>query len=206
MILAPVMSRIPMCALAGVLMVTAFRMNEWHMIKYIIKGKFKSSIAMYFITMLTTIMFDLTVAIFIGVSFSLIHMVSKLSNLSVSYAKIDVSRIGKDEKDAQKQYKNAIVAYISGPILFANTPKIEEVKQNIEGFDKVFLSMRGVSDIDITGAQALIDLVKNLKENNTEVVLSGLSEKARIMSDRSGLTELIGVENIYWSIDKALQD
>lgn len=202
MILAPVMSKIPMCALAGVLMVTAFRMNEWKMIKYILKGKFKSSIAMFFITMVTTVLFDLTVAIFIGVAVALIHLVGKLSNLSISYADVDLSRIGKSDENLI--YKDAKVIYVSGPILFANTPKIESIMENTKGCGKIFLSMRGVSDIDITGAQALIDLVKYMKENDVAVVISGLSDKARLMSDRSGLTKLVGEENIYWSIDKAL--
>ena len=204
MVLAPIMSRIPMAALAGVLMVTAFKMNEWHMIKYILRGKFKSSIVMFFVTMITTIIFDLTIAILIGVAVALIHLVSKLSHLSVSYADIDMSRMGQTE--GKIIYKDAKVAYISGPILFANTPKIEEIIDNTIGCEKLYLSMRGVSDIDITGAQSLIALVKHLQENNTMVVMSGLSEKARLMGDRSGLTELVGVENIYWSIDKALAD
>ncbi len=64
-VLAPIMSKIPLSALAGVLMVTAWRMNEWENIKYMFTKRFKGSIMNFFITMMATIVFDLTQAILI---------------------------------------------------------------------------------------------------------------------------------------------
>ena len=66
-LLAPVMSRIPLSALAGVLMVTAWRMNEWESIRYIFSHRFKGGILKFLATMLATIIFDLTVAIALGI-------------------------------------------------------------------------------------------------------------------------------------------
>ena len=66
-VLAPVMSQIPLAALAGVLMVVSWRMNEWVTINFILKGKFKGAILKFVVTMLTTIIVDLTTAIMIGV-------------------------------------------------------------------------------------------------------------------------------------------
>ena len=66
-ILGPVMARIPLSALAGVLMVTAFRMNDWKEIRYIFSHHFKGAAAKYLITMAATILFDLTMAILLGV-------------------------------------------------------------------------------------------------------------------------------------------
>ena len=61
LVLAPIISNVPMAALAGVLMVTAWRMNEWHAIRYVFQHRFKGAIAKFAITMACTIVFDLTV-------------------------------------------------------------------------------------------------------------------------------------------------
>src|SRR5699024_2487848 len=70
--LGSVMAQIPLCALAGVLMVTAWRMNEWHTIRYIFSKRFKGAMIKFLATMIATILFDLTVAILIGVVIALV--------------------------------------------------------------------------------------------------------------------------------------
>lgn len=78
LVLGPVMAQIPLSALAGVLLVTAWRMNEWHTIRYIFSHKFKGAMVKFLATMIATIVFDLTIAILIGVVaalvLSLIHI------------------------------------------------------------------------------------------------------------------------------------
>lgn len=115
--LAPVMSKIPMSALAGVLMVTAWRMNDWKNIRYIFSHKFKGAIIEFIATMLATIIFDLTVAIAIGVLIGLIFLVLRLSFIEINYEKVDTAKL--DIKDAEliERYNNAIVAYITGPMI-----------------------------------------------------------------------------------------
>ena len=71
-LLAPVMAKVPMSALAGVLMVTAWRMNEWAEIKHFFKNKMGGAISQFFITMVATVVFDLTVAIVIGILYSVL--------------------------------------------------------------------------------------------------------------------------------------
>ena len=78
-----------MAALAGVLMVTAFRMNDWSAIKGIFKKKFKSSIMQYVITMIATVVFDLTVAIVIGVVAAMLVFIVKSCELRVVSSDID---------------------------------------------------------------------------------------------------------------------
>ena len=82
-LLGSLMSRIPLSALAGVLMVTAWRMNDWQEIKTLFHNRVKTNISQYLITMCATVVFDLTVAIVIGVMVSIILFV--LNNLSISY-------------------------------------------------------------------------------------------------------------------------
>ena len=94
-LLGDVMSKIPLAALAGVLMVTAFRMNEWIAINYILSHKFKGAMLEYIATMLATILFDLTTAIIIGVLIGLIFLVVQLSHIEINY-RSEERRVGKE--------------------------------------------------------------------------------------------------------------
>ncbi|MCF0238494.1 MAG: SulP family inorganic anion transporter [Sphaerochaetaceae bacterium] len=77
-LLSPFMAKIPLSALSGVLMVTAWRMNEWSSIKIIFGKKIKTSIAMFLATMVATVVFDLTIAILLGVGLSMVLFVLKV--------------------------------------------------------------------------------------------------------------------------------
>lgn len=202
-LLAPVMAKIPLSALAGVLMVTAFRMNEWRTIRYIFSHRFKSSIVLFLVTMLSTVLFDLTVAILIGVGVAIIFLLSKLARIEIAYAKVDHARLG-NGANPDSRFDNMEVVYITGPILFANTSRIEEIAGRVQGIGTVLFSMRAVSDIDISGAQSIIGLVEKLRQNGTRVIFCGLSTMANAMLERCGLLELVGEENIFWSVDRAL--
>lgn len=202
-LLAPVMAKIPLSALAGVLMVTAFRMNEWRTIRYIFSHRFKSSIVLFLVTMLSTVLFDLTVAILIGVGVAIIFLLSKLARIEIAYAKVDHARLG-NGANPDSRFDNMEVVYITGPIMFANTSRIEEIAGRVQGIGTVLFSMRAVSDIDISGAQSIIGLVEKLRQNGTRVIFCGLSTMANAMLERCGLLELVGEENIFWSVDRAL--
>lgn len=205
-ILSPVISRVPLAALAGVLMVTAWRMNEWEAIRYIFSHQFKGAMIKFFATMLATILFDLTVAILVGVSLGLIFMVARLSKIEINYEKVDPSRLRTTDSNFTAAYKNALVCYLTGPILFANTDAIEEILLHCDGCDHLFLSMRGVSYIDISGAQGLLDVVRALQEKKIRIAICGLPQSAMTMVARSGITDIIGEENFYWSVEHALLD
>ena len=86
--LGGIMSKIPLCALAGVLMVTAWRMNEWHVIKDIFRKRIASAMMQFGITMACTVVFDLTVAIVIGVLFYLLTFVVKVSQVEITVSGI----------------------------------------------------------------------------------------------------------------------
>lgn len=204
LLLGPVMSRIPLSALAGVLIVTAWRMNEWEAIEYMFKKKFKSAIFKYLLTMFATIFFDLTVAILIGVVCALVFLVARMSRLHINYDPVDPSRLGVESEALASRTENAIVAYISGPLIFANTQSVEEIASKVEGYKTVYLSMRGVPNIDISGAQALSELLEQLLSSGKEVFLSGIAKGAMETITRSGILEQIGEDHFYWSVERAL--
>lgn len=206
LLLAPVMSQIPLSALAGVLMVTAWRMNEWEAISQFFKGRFKGPIAKFLVTMLATVLFDLTVAIVVGIILALIILAVRLSKLDITYDRVDMKRLGLQDAALTERYRNTTVAYITGPILFANTRLIEELPSHLEDSDTLLLSMRGVSDLDLSGGQVLYDLIQALQHDGIDVMFCGVSDKVSRMMSRTGITALVGEHSFYWSATRALSD
>ena len=204
-LLAPVMSAIPLAALAGVLMVTAFRMNEWHAIRYMFSRKFKGAILKYLVTMVATVVFDLTTAIALGVLVALLLLVRRLSKIEINIEAVDATRLSADGEEICRRYGNARVVYLSGAMIFANTQAVEAIPASIpEGCDAVFFSMRGVSYLDVSCAQAFEGVIHALHARGIRVGACGLSSETRRTMERSGILALIGEENVYWSIDRAL--
>ena len=203
-LLAPVMSKIPLAALAGVLMVTAWRMNEWESIRYIFSHKFKGAMLEFTATMFATIIFDLTVAILIGVLIGLVFLVSRLSFIEINYENVDMNRMHVTDPVLCERYSNAMVVYITGPMIFANTQAVADIAGKVEGSDTVLFSMRGVSNIDRSCAQTLRELVEGLRKKGVDVAICGMTTHAMKMMDRSDLHKIIGDENFYWSVERVL--
>lgn len=204
LVLGPVMSQIPLSALAGVLIVTAWRMNEWEAIGYMFKKGFKSAIFKFIVTMLATIFFDLTIAIVVGVLFALVFLVARMSKLEINYDPVDPDRLGSQHDPVSSRVENAVVAYISGPIIFANTQLVEDIVENVREYKTLYLSMRGVSHIDISGSQALENLVAQLKDAGIEVFMCGIPKASIETVKRSDLWEMVGEDHFYWSVERAI--
>lgn len=205
-VLAPVIRYVPLAALAGVLMVTAWRMNEWHAIRYIFGHRFKGAIAKFLVTMACTIVFDLTVAIVVGVGLGLILMVARLSRLQINYERVDMSRLKNDDPVLNARYANAMVAYVTGPLLFANISVLEELPERVAGCDTLLLSMRGVPTVDVSAAQVLLAQVEDFRSRGVDVVLCGLPSATMTMLRRAGVVDLLGEHAFYWSVERALLD
>lgn len=202
-LLGGVMSRIPMAALAGVLMVTAFRMNDWAAIKSIFRKKFKSSILQYVLTMVSTVVFDLTVAIVIGVVAAMVVFVVKSSELRVTSSDIDEDKLkGKVKSGHHEEFK---VVYVSGPLFFGTQEKLINQLEALAGNPQIILSMRGVPTADDISLSELERLYKVLRENGTQISFTGVQTAVSEMMDRAGFRERIGDEHFYWDAVAAIK-
>lgn len=203
-VLAPIMSAIPLSALSGVLIVTAWRMNDWDNIKFIFKHKFKSGMAKFFITMGATVILDLTQAIILGVAFSSILLVAKLTDLEINIAEIDKDKMADNGINLPKVERKVRVAYLTGTIFFAVTQKLEKQLLQYTDTDVIILSMRGVPVMDLSGVQGMLELIEELSAAKTKVILTSVQPKVLKDLKRGGITELIGEENIFSSAEKAI--
>lgn len=202
-LLGGVMSRIPMAALAGVLMVTAFRMNDWVAIKSIFRKKFKSSILQYVLTMVSTVVFDLTVAIVIGVVAAMVVFVVKSSELRVTSSDIDEDKLkGKVKSGHHEEFK---VVYVSGPLFFGTQEKLINQLEALAGNPQIILSMRGVPTADDISLSELERLYKVLREKGTQISFTGVQTAVSEMMDRAGFRERIGEEHFYWDAVAAIK-
>ena len=203
-LLGPVMSRIPLSALAGVLMVTAWRMNEWESIREIFKGKFRTETAQFLITMLATVVFDLTVAIIIGVVFSMLMFIIKSCNLSVSVSNVDRDKT--EAKGIVGSYKHTKIVYLSGPMFFGTQDRLTEALSEIETdtMDVIF-SMRGVPSIDSSAVMELAEIYNDFTGKGIRVLFCGVNEKVMRVLRSTEFAEKVGEENFHWDAVEAIR-
>lgn len=202
-LLGGVMAKLPLAALAGVLMVTAWRMNDWSGIRYIFSHRFKSAISQFLITMLATVIFDLTVAILLGVIYSAILYMAKSSRIHVSFSAIDGNKLRADVGKAPV-LDSAGVAYITGSLFFGAVDEFNHRMAELPEEDHVILSMRGMPSVDVSGAQAMLELCHRLLNEGRTVAFCGVAEEVKSYFDRAGITALVGESAFYWSADQAI--
>ncbi|MDE7303739.1 MAG: SulP family inorganic anion transporter [Oscillospiraceae bacterium] len=203
-VLGGVMSMIPLSALAGVLIVTAWRMNDWASIKSIFGKRIKPAILQFLITMIATVVFDLTAAIIIGVAFSIIMFVVKVSDMQVTVAEVDPHRFDDPEIDPEK-LKYTCVVYISGPLYFGTCAKLEEKISALGEDYNVIFSMRGVTVADISGIEALHEYCERLISNGIMVYFSCVQPPVMSMIERCGLKDRFHDDMFFWSTDTAFK-
>ncbi|MGI6766839.1 MAG: SulP family inorganic anion transporter [Lentihominibacter sp.] len=206
-VLAPVMSAIPLSALAGILIVTAFRMNDWDNIRFVFEHKFKSGIAKFLITMCATVVLDLTQAIIIGVAFSSFLILVKLTDIDITVSEIDQERLEEIGINIEipKTDNRVRIAYLTGAIFFAVVDKlVKELSTYEDVADALILSMRGVPVIDLSGIQALTDFVTEMEGSGTDIYLTSVQPKVLEKMKRGGLIDLIGECYVFSSAEDAI--
>jgi SulP family sulfate permease len=205
-VLAPVMARIPLAALAGVLIVTAWRMNEWEAIGYIFKHRLKTAMFTFAITLLATVVLDLTQAILIGAFLSGAVFLNQLANMNITVQGVDREKLRLRGVEVRGSVEHVRVAYLTGPLFFAATGHFNEAFARLDGVRTLILSMRGVPLIDTSGLQALLTLVEKLRQQGGTLMLAGVHEPVRQMLERGGLVEEIGADNFFWSAEQAISE
>lgn len=203
-LLGPIMKRIPLSALAGILMVTAWRLNNWKNIGDLFKGKRHTESAQFLITMLSTVVFDLATAIVIGIVFSALVFIVQSCNLRVSVCNVDREKT--QQQGIVGSYKHTKIVYLSGPMFFGTQDRLTEALDEIEAdtLDVIF-SMRGVPSIDASAMIELEDIYDDFKKKGIRVLFSGLNERVSTEFEQSGFADKIGRESIHWDAVAAMR-
>ena len=199
-VLSPVMSRIPLSALAGVLMVTAWRMNEWEDIKEIFGRKLTPSILQFLATMIATVIFDLTIAIVVGIVVAMVIFVLKSSNLIITSSDVDESKL-----DGITNQSKTKVMYLAGPLFFATQDKLKNAVNELENYKYLILSMRAVPSVDDSATGELTEVVETLNSRGIEVFFSGMNESVKATLDKTGFFEKVNENHVFWDAVAAMK-
>lgn len=208
--LMPLIQYIPMPCLAGILVVVSYNMSEWRSFKAILKNP-KSDVVVLLVTFFLTVIFDLTIAIEVGVLIACLLCMKRISdatNISVITDEIDPTA----NTDVQGNLEHLIIPEgvnvyeINGPYFFGIGNKFEEIVSDMKTHPKVrIIRMRRVPFIDSTGVHNLSNMCKMCEQAGVQVVLSGVNEKVLKVLQSAGVVDQLGSENVCSHINIALE-
>jgi SulP family sulfate permease len=209
--LMPYAQYIPMSCLAGVLVVVSYNMSGWRTVRELLHNP-KSDITVLCITFVLTVVFDLTIAIEIGLVLACLLFMRRMAettNVSVLTDEIDPD----DESDLDASILEHLtipdgveVYEINGPYFFGVANKFEDVMANMQKCPKVrIIRMRKVPFVDSTGIHNLANLISMSHKDGVTIILSGVNDKVRKVLEKNKFVELVGEDNICPNINMALE-
>ena len=204
-VLMPFAGMIPMPTIAAILFVVAYNMCQWRTFVHLIRTAPKSDIIVLLTTFILTVVFDLVVAIEIGMVLACLLFIKRMSEETHidgwTYVDDDTPDVDAHLKKLPLQIR---VYEISGPLFFGAASAIEHIV--VKDFTTcLVLRMRSVPALDSTAMNALVDLVEVCESKGITVVFSHVNEQPMKVMEKAGFTELVGKENFQPNISAALK-
>lgn len=205
--LSPLTKHIPMACLAGVLVVVSYNMSEWRSVRSLMHNP-KSDVVVLLVTMILTVIFDLTIAIEVGLVLAIIlfmRRVMESTSINVVRDQLEVHHDGERHDQEISIPKGVEVYEIEGPFFFGIANKFDEAMRRVGGSSKIrIVRMRKVSFIDSTGIHNLEIFIRSTQKEGRVVILSGVGEEVRATLEKAGTCDMVGRENVCDRIDKAI--
>lgn len=209
--LMPLAKYIPMACLAGVLVVVSYGMSGWRSFLALMKNP-KSDVTVLLITFFLTIIFDLTIAIEVGLIIACLLFMRRMSETTDVH--VISNEINPDDEDSDMHLgniehltipKGVEVYEINGPYFFGAGNRFEEIMATLGDRPKVrIIRMRKVPFVDSTGIHNLTNLCEMSQKEGIQIVLSGVTEKVHSQLNKAGFYDIVGQDNICSHIDIAL--
>lgn len=204
-VLMPYAGMIPMPTIAAILFIVAYNMCQWRTFRDLLKTAPKSDILVLLVTFVLTVVFDLVVAIEIGMVLACLLFIKRMSEEthvdSWVYNDDDTPDIDEHLRKLPLQIR---VYEITGPLFFGAADAIEHIV--VKDFTKcLILRMRSVPALDSTAMNALQNLVKICESKGITLVFSHVNEQPMRVMQKAGFVELVGEENFQASISDALK-
>ena len=204
-VLMPYAGMIPMPTIAAILFIVAYNMCQWRTFRDLVKTALKSDILVLIVTFVLTVIFDLVVAIEIGMVLACLLFIKRMSEETHAdswvYTDDDTPDI---DEHLQKLPLQIRVYEITGPLFFGAADAIEHIV--VKDFTRcLVLRMRGVPALDSTAMNALQNLVKTCESKGITLVFSHVNEQPMHVMEKAGFVELVGKENFQSNISAALK-
>lgn len=203
-IFMPYAAMIPMPAIAAILFMVAYNMCQWRTFADLLKTAPKSDIAVLILTFFLTILFDLVVAIEIGILIAVLLFMKRMSDV----AEVRSWKYAEDEEEAEQEklrkLPSSINVYeISGPLFFGAAGIIGQIA--VKDHAKcLILRMNSVPALDSTALNALTELYDKCTQKKITIILSHVNQQPMNVMKKAGFTQKIGMENICDNIDDAI--
>ncbi len=204
-ILMPYAALIPMPCIAAILFMVAYNMSGWRSFLHLMKSSPKSDIIVLVLSFVLTVVFDLVLAIEVGILLAAILFMKRMSEVTEveGWKYLDEE----DDPDAlafRVVPDHTLVYEISGPMFFAAADKILRITLR-EDTTCLILRMRSVNAIDATAMHSLTELLDKCEGRGIRIILSHVNEQPRKVMDKAGFSARIGEENFCSHIDEALE-
>ena len=204
-ILMPYAALIPMPTIAAILFVVAYNMSEWKKFLYLCKTAPKSDIIVLVTTFFLTVIFDLVIAIEVGMILaSLLFMKRMSEETQVQGWKYIDDENDPDRLNLRKVPEKTRVYEITGPLFFGATDKILRISL-LEEDQVLILRMRAVNAIDASAMNSLEELEQNCRKKGIRLILSHVNEQPLKIMKKSSFYSTLGEENFCAHIDDALK-
>ena len=204
-ILMPYAAMIPMPAIAAILFMVAYNMCQWRTFTELVKTAPKSDIAVLILTFLLTIVFDLVIAIEIGLLVAVLLFMKRMSDVT----EVHSWKYAEDEEEAEREKLRKLsphinVYEISGPLFFGAADVIGRIA--VKDHAKcLILRMRSVPALDSTALNAMTDLYKNCEKRGITLILSHVNQQPMKVMEKAGFAQKVGKENFCENIDRAIK-
>lgn len=204
-LLMPFAGLIPMPTIAAILFMVAYNMSEWRHFVHLCKTAPKSDIIVLVLTFVLTVVFDLVVAISVGIVLAAVLFMKRMSEVTeVAGWKYIDDENDPDSIDLKVVPNNTTVYEISGPLFFGAADKILNIRLK-EKYNVLVLRMRSVTALDATALHFLEQFYEKCEKKGITLVLSHVNEQPMHAMKKAGFDVLIGEENICAHIDDALR-
>lgn len=200
-VFAPLAAQIPLAALAGILMVTSIRMIEWETIGLLLRADY-ADFGVMLLTLLITIVFDLILAVEVGLIAASILFIKRMSELEM--AKVPEAEAFPPGISLELTQEIAVYR-VDGPLFFGAAERFATFLREEPQVKYLILRLRFVPNIDTTALVALEDIYQDLKRRGCRLILSGLQPQVQQRLERSGLLEKIGQNNCFETTDAAIR-
>ncbi len=205
-VLMPLASYIPMPAIAAILFVVAYNMSEWREFVHICKTSPKSDVVVLILTFVLTIVFDLVVAICVGLVLATLLFMKRMSDETNAYGWKEQGDNEENDVNLKEIPEGVAVFEVTGPIFFGAATKFSDTILSHDKKKKVLvLRMRSVPMIDATGLHTLDGIIETLEKHDIKIVVSHINEQPLKALKKSTLYNKIGKENFCANISLALK-
>ena len=207
-LLMPYAGLIPMPTIAAILFMVAYNMSHWHAFVDLVKTAPRWDTAVLLITFVLTVVFDLVVAIYVGMMLACLLFMKRMSDetelIGWKYLEQLSPEQRKEEESRLRLVPAAIRVYeISGPLFFGDSGVLDRIVfKDVTKY--LILRMRGVPYLDSTPMSAMHELHSRCERRGITLVLSHVNEQPRAAMERDGFVKLVGEANFCANIDAAL--